>query len=271
MWQICQRGVFDVGLRRHPHLREKNAPPNKQTTKISGSKSAFGMALWHHLWWISSATPDSRQLFKQFLPLTSSAKLLLNLAYFGLASWFLGNKKAGGVVIKKQDLPTGETQTWIMFWSLQAWGKDLLYTNKTKNDLNISQLLRIHLDVRCHKTKITFIYLNCTTITCPHLWTTPISDVYISEIQKFCIHTHINKYAKININIYTYIPRVCLCVIKLPLHKWNWTEIMPMTHVQPVDASGPCIIPCNFCREMGSHDGRPSTNAQRCGNLGAFV
>ena len=86
----------------------------------------------------------------------------------------------------------------------------------------------------------------------------------------FCIHTHINKYAKININIFTYIPPVCLCVIKLPVHKWNWTELMPMTHVQPVDASGPCIIPCNFCREMGSHDGRPSTNAQRCGNLGAF-
>lgn len=77
-----------------------------------------------------------------------------------------------------------------------------------------------------------------------------------------CIHTHINKYA--------YIHTYTRCVFMCHYLSINQTELMPMTHVQPVDTSGTFIISCNFCKEMGSRDGRPSTNAQRCGNLGMF-
>lgn len=137
-----------------PPSSGKECPPNKQTTKISGSKSAFGMAL------MASSLVDifSNSRLQTAIQTIPSTHIFCQAAAQSCVFWscFLvpWQQKSGWCSHQK----TRPSYSWNPNMNhalkiLQAWDKDLPYTNKTKNDLNIPQVMRIHLDVRCHKNQ----------------------------------------------------------------------------------------------------------------------
>ena len=111
MTEICHGGFDSLPLAKILNCNflssssGKKTKKNVETTKISGSKSTFGMHLWHHLWRIFSATPESlsypnHSFHSHLLPSFCS---IFRVLMFLLCSWAIEN---GWRSHQKRDLPT---------------------------------------------------------------------------------------------------------------------------------------------------------------------